>query len=358
MKTCLRWSTFAGLVGAFSFVSAQTYQMTIIDQTLGGTHSYGHDMNDHGQIAGYSITAAGGHQAYVYSAGVMMSLPHLPGYDSTIAYGINNAGVVVGKSGARAFRYENGAMVDLGTVSGGESHARAISDNGTIVGNSTHITGSHTGFHSMKFEGGTMSFIGNLGGLASEAHDINSAGQIVGYSYDAQDRSRAFFYENGVIQDLGTLGGDTARAFAINEGGHVVGASSDGQGNEAAFLWSGGSMANLGGFPGMTIFASVVINDVGTIAGSVQMQGAPIQALIYRDGAFQDLNQFIDSPEPGWTVHRVSAINNHGQILALGWNGTSARPVILTPVPEPGTMAVVGAGLLILLRRRWRDQAA
>jgi probable HAF family extracellular repeat protein len=69
----------------------------------------------------------------------------LPGGDSSVAFGINNRGQVVGSSTAasgefrdHAFVWENGKMTDLGTLPGaGDSVAFDINDRGQVVGWST-----------------------------------------------------------------------------------------------------------------------------------------------------------------------------------------------------------------------------
>ena len=64
------------------------------------------------------------------------------GFPTTIAFGINNRGQVVGDASiasgeTHAFLFENGAMVDLGTLHGGESSAAGINDRGEVVGSAS-----------------------------------------------------------------------------------------------------------------------------------------------------------------------------------------------------------------------------
>lgn len=70
--------------------------------TLGGGNSYAYGINDSGTVVGYSWLAGGANpEAFVYVNGVMLDLNSLipggSGWDLMEAYGINNAGQIVGE---------------------------------------------------------------------------------------------------------------------------------------------------------------------------------------------------------------------------------------------------------------------
>ena len=139
-----------------------------------------------------------------------------------------------------AFLYENGAMIDLGTLDNyayGASEANAINDNGQIVGRSYIYGGGGT--RGFLYENGSMSVIN--GGDWSHADDINNSGNVVVYS-----DNHAFLYENGTMTDLGTLGGNLSWAYSINNNNQIVGYSTTAIGNNRPFLYDNGSMINLG----------------------------------------------------------------------------------------------------------------
>jgi probable HAF family extracellular repeat protein len=139
--------------------------------------------------------------------------------------GINDRGQVVGVSGSHhAFLFENGVVVDLGTLPGGTvSRATAINNRGQIAGESTTASGD---MH--LFDDGVMTDLGTLpGGTSSNAAAINDSGQVVGSSSTANSFSHAFLFDDGVMIDLGTLpGGNFSGATGINNHGQVVGSSS------------------------------------------------------------------------------------------------------------------------------------
>src|SRR5205085_3220595 len=82
------------------------------------------------------VVGNSGHHSFLYSGGTMTDL----GFNT--AYGINNAGQVVGSAfgsysiNVHAFISSGGQMTDLGTLDGGvgESQAYGINNAGQVVG--------------------------------------------------------------------------------------------------------------------------------------------------------------------------------------------------------------------------------
>ena len=95
-------------------------------------------------------TADGGNQAYLCSGGTTTNLVGL-GEPDSYAYGINNAGQVVGWAytpnvGGPAFLYSGGVMTSLGTLGGVDSVAYAINSSGQVVGWSSTGNGAFNAF--------------------------------------------------------------------------------------------------------------------------------------------------------------------------------------------------------------------
>jgi probable HAF family extracellular repeat protein len=157
------------------------------------------------------------------------------------------------------------------------------------------------------------------------------------------------------MTDLGTLGGSNSEAHGINSAGQVAGSSSI-SGHTHAFVYSGGYMNDLGTLGGLNSFADD-INDAGQVVGYSNTKSGVIHRFLYSNGVMTDLDELIPS---GWTFDGGMAINNAGQIVATGWNGSNGsalHALLLSPVPEPQTWAMLLAGL-ILLGYRLRHSAA
>jgi probable HAF family extracellular repeat protein len=125
---------------------------------LGGTmNNEGVDINDQGQVAGYSDLAGDqtGH-AFLWQKGVMTDLGTLPGDYGSSGDGINNEGQVVGGSWNEAqtiesaYIWQHGVMTDLNTLIPPDSPlylveaTGTINDQGWIAGVATQISTGYT----------------------------------------------------------------------------------------------------------------------------------------------------------------------------------------------------------------------
>jgi probable HAF family extracellular repeat protein len=173
--------------------------------TLGGDYGVGRSINDRGQVAGESRVGAGQTtRAFRFTEGEgIKDLGTLEGGTNSRAYGINNCGQVVGESdtgpilssshrlgrfpplfGTRAFMWTEGeGMLDLGHLGGGTSGARAISNNGVVVGSSDLMNGTGHAFYWTRAEAmidlNTLLPL-NSGWTLTEANGVNDRGQITG----------------------------------------------------------------------------------------------------------------------------------------------------------------------------------
>lgn len=245
--------------------------------------------------------------------------------------------------------------------------------------------------------GYTVQALGGLGG-GGIARDINNAGQIAGSSNVGTllGATHAVRWQaDGSVRDLGVLDAQRnfSEAYALNEAGTVVGRSFNGQGKYEAFRWAEGVMTGLGaldGWQGYAYLGTVVnlsvardINRAGWIVGEALRADGQAPGFLYLPGVgMRDLNSLVAAgdpffarsdvyaPLPGFRIEDAHAVNDAGQIVASAVfnhvypNGAvrqATHAFLLTPdvapaVPEPQTWALMVAGLLLLsgLARRSR----
>lgn len=278
--------------------------------TLGGAENRAHGINDLGQIVGQSFNADGVSRAFRWENGSLIDLG-TANPTRAAAWGIDAQSRIVGEihtsNGTRGFIWQNGVMDDVGTLGGDYSGAFAINARGEVAGMSTDADNRQRAF---LWRGGLIQDLGALGdGDFGEAYDINDRGQVVGRSGNPGNL-RAFLWEDGVMQDLGTLpGGGSSKALAINERGQVAGEAVAASGHFHAFLWQDGVMRDLGTLGGARSEA-LGINDLGQVVGVSDAHGGlGRRAFLWQDGVMHDLGTL------GGNFSIAQAINNHGEVV-------------------------------------------
>lgn len=191
-----------GVVGGNIYVGGEhirgfLYQNGTVDNigTFGGDYSPLAAINNNGVATGYAAfegPAGGYFHAYTYQNGTLQDLGTLLGNGpgiSSAGTDINDLGQVVGWSPSATasfspFLYSDGQMIDLGTLGGIVAFANALNNHGTVVGYSD-LTVSGNDPHAFLYANGQMVDLNTLvstpgGWQLTNAQDINEAGQILG----------------------------------------------------------------------------------------------------------------------------------------------------------------------------------
>lgn len=271
----------------------------------------------------------------------------IPGALFSEAHDLNASGWVVGEFdqvgdsvGCLAFVWANNSLIEIPPPAGSFSEARAINNNGTVVGTTSDDTSF---FKAFVWSEGRMTLLEPILGPRSSGWDITSDGQVVGWMGTAQFiDAHPFRWENGTMVDLGLLpGAFSSIARAINDACDVVGRSwiPDGNGGFVihATRWSDGEILDLGTLPKYERSGALDINGGGQIVGSCSTPSIGLQtAFLWQNGLMCDLNELVD-PTAGVLVTFAHAINETGQIAGTGsltLNGQRVG-VLLTPIAQP-----------------------
>lgn len=306
------------------------------------------DVNNLGQVVGFTRESSGLEQGWIYKDGTAQTLS-MTG-DRCEVQSINDSGTIAGSCRTpqswRPYLWQSGQMIPLQMPAAQFAEAFAINNSGQVAGG--YWTGS--GYRPCIWDSTGVHDVGTtLTGLIGDLADNGSA---VGTTND----SKAFLVTNGVPQFLSSLWGSSASAAsAINEAGAVVGYSTTADGKAHACLWQDGVPHDLGAPAGEASIATG-INESGAIVG----YGGPYpgavyfnRAFVWSDGVKYNLQDLIPA-DSGWSIGAPCGINDQGQIVGTGSHDGKSAAFILTPyVPEPSSVLglLTGIGVLKLIRR-------
>lgn len=319
---------------------------------LGGGFIRTTGVNDHGQVTGISSSPAGYTHSFVWSKQRgTVDIGTLPGYTAAWEPAINNRGEIAATADSggnapwpHAFHWsaQNGAE-DIGLLVPGpdsSAYARAINDDGMIVGNAW--AGGHTYQAYAWTRAGGMVNIDTINSRYSDPVAVGAKGQVAGNLLnDPNNYGNTFFWTAATgMRELGTGSGQGSGMFGMSSGGRIAGVVTYAGAFEKAMTWTPEQgMVELGTLGGHRS-AAFAANNKGQVVGAAVTADDRYHAFLWSSAeGMTDLNKRLYRAPPGLELYSAGAISDDGSIAAA----SNAGLLLLKPVNGSGN----GAGGLV-----------
>jgi uncharacterized membrane protein len=385
-----------------------TYTLTDLGTLPGGTDSRAEGISPTGVVVGYSVVG-GLHIATAWVGGVPQNLGVLAGGDTqSEARYANASGVIVGFSTNTANTADKAVTFTIGgsptnlNVNAGltqpptgptltNSRAEAINAAGEIVG---HVYSGN--FNNLTVADGLRGFYRSAVGVVTRldspdgvtnypasgaaSYGINATSQVFGQadpqganpgyrgsrwsSPSGANQTPTFTYP--AASGAGAADLTDYLGFQGNNANRIVGNGQNVDNSRSQAFASDGTtttlLNNLGGSGAGNFGTAFSINNalVNIIVGYSSSTPGTLVATAWNwsgaspDPTAIDLNSRLVSNPTGLFLVEALGVNDLGQIVGFGNIGGHDHAFLLTPVPEPGTMALCGLGLGGLAARAWR----
>ena len=354
----IRTRTFAGLFALCATTclsvaahAAPRYAFEAIDSPDGLFPGSVYAFNNAGQVLGGFYTPSGDREVpRLYTPGVGYTDPTPPGASDVGAYGLNEAGQVVGRANGRAWQFGAGGGGPVPGVSGDGSSAAAINDAGVVVG-SHDVGGLPQAFVAVP--GQAVRTVGSpYGGYAM---DVNNRGEaLLGWVGGPIGPLFRYDIASGALTQVGLDQEAGATVGRLNDRGEIAGQFGWKYDVHIHVYGPDGEHTRVPGLAGFSDESLYDMNNRGQVLGAAVNGGPGIpfesRLFLYTPGEGSvALGPLLGDVPADWGYLNFGYLNDRGDILGAGQHGSDWQlfmfRALAAPVPEPGALVLLVAGL-------------
>lgn len=310
-----------------SVLATNAYTITDIGPVGGSARAYA--MSPDGTVVGEMVEAGGSESVpFVWREGVIEALPLPPGYASGLALGVNDAGTVVGgvRVGGEDYRAVIWTSATPSFVGPVDSLAFAVNGAGVVVGRSLG--------RAVRWDDGDAVELGSPSDPPGQAEGINEAGDVVGASWPTSEVEPSL-WRDGTRTALPLPPGDTwGEAYTISSGGVAAGGTVH-DGSSQPVLWDASGAHVLPLPAGWENAVASSTNAAGDVVGSAWGETSGT-AVVWHGGVPIELETVV-SGATAWDLTETFLIEDVGRIVGVGILDGVERGYLLTPASSTYT---------------------